>query len=152
LGIGASASTAAWLHELGHSIALYFVLPVGGLATTMNYLNHSKKSLLSLALVGLSCVYAANGHGGPVLSLLPHSLAHDLHCGTILHRTTNILGCAFLLSSNYLGKQIAGCDNKDCGIDHGNEGVNGDMEFGSGTGSCCDHDDGHSHSHSHHHD
>jgi hypothetical protein len=152
LGLSASASTAAWLHELGHSVALYFVLPVGGMATTMNYLSHEKKSLLSLALVGLSCVYMANGHGGPLLSLLPHGLAHDLHCGTVLHRMTNIVGCACLLSSNILGKRAAGgCAVKDCAVDHGKStavdlGV--DMELGSSSsceGKCSD--DGHSHSH-----
>ena len=121
LGLSASASTAAWLHELGHQVALYFVLPVGGLATTTNFINHKKKSLLALSLVGLSCVYMANAHGGPILSMLPHKLAHDLHCGTILHRTTNILGCACLLSSNYLGKRVegGGCKDKNCDIDHG---------------------------------
>ena len=74
----------------------------------MNYLNHEKKSLLALALVGLTCIYVANGHGGPLLSLLPSNLAHDLHCGTVLHRMTNIAGCACLLSSNILGKKAAG--------------------------------------------
>ena len=145
LGLGASTATAAWLHELGHSVALCFVLPVGGLATTMNFLNHRKKSLLSLALVGLSCVYAANGHGGPILSMLPHSLAHDLHCGTAVHRVTNIVGCACLLSSNYLGKRIGGCGDDNCKVDHnGNVRKNRksntmyiDMECGL-TG--CDHD------------
>ncbi len=147
LGIGTSASTAAWLHDLGHSIALYFVLPVGGLAATMNYFNHNKKNLLSLSLVGLFCVYAANGNGGPILSLLPHSLAHNLHCGTTLHRVVNIVGCVCLLGSNHLGKIIGGCGIKDCGVDHGN-GINGDAEIGS---SCC-HDHGHGgHDHSHTH-
>ena len=119
LWLGTSSATAERLHELGHSLAIYFVLPVGGLASTMNYLNHNKKSLLALSLIGLSCVYAANGHGGPILSRSPHSLAHSLHCGTILHRVTNIMGCAFLLSSNHLGRKISGCGSKDCGMDHG---------------------------------
>ena len=119
LGLGTSTATAKRLHELGHSIAIYFVLPVGGLASIMNYLNHNKKSLLALSLIGLACVYAANGHGGPILSRLPHSLAHSLHCGTSLHRVTNIMGCAFLLSSNHLGRKISGCGSKDCGMDHG---------------------------------
>jgi hypothetical protein len=121
LGLSASASTAAYLHELGHSVALFFVLPVGTMATTVNYLNHEKKSLLALALVGLTCIYVANGHGGPLLSLIPSKLAHDLHCGTALHRMTNIAGCACLLTSNILGKKAAGgCAVKDCTVDHGN--------------------------------
>ena len=150
LGLSASASAAAWLHELGHSVALYFVLPVGGMATTMNYLNHKKKSLLSLALVGLTCVYMANGHGGPVLSLLPHDLAHDLHCGTVLHRMTNIAGCACLLSSNILGKRaVGGCAVKDCAVDHGKSSAVADMEHGSSNCDDGGSDDGQSHSHHH---
>jgi len=129
----------------------------------MNYLSHEKKSLLSLALVGLTCIYVANGHGGPLLSLLPSNLAHDLHCGTVLHRMTNIAGCACLLSSNILGKKAAGgCAVKDCSVDHGNGNGNGngkvltftvDIEKGSRSGceAGCSHV-GRSRMYSHRHD
>ena len=74
IGVAASAEQTKWLHDLGHSIALYFVLPVGGLAATMNYLTHKRAQLPALAAVGLILIYAANGHGGPILSRLPHEL------------------------------------------------------------------------------
>mmetsp|Transcript_27138 Transcript_27138/g.41578 ORF Transcript_27138/g.41578 Transcript_27138/m.41578 type:complete len:83 (-) Transcript_27138:2331-2579(-) len=71
---------------------------------------------MALAGIGLSCVYAANaGHGAPLVSLLPSSLAHKLHCGSMIHRAVNICGCACLLSSNYLGRKIGGCaQDSDC--------------------------------------
>ena len=115
LGLGVAASYAtlnAKLHHIGHQMALYFVLPVGGFAMMMNYLKHAKKRLLLLSSLGMSLVYLANaGHNSPILALFPSQIAHDLHCGTILHRLVNILGCACLLSSNYLAKKIspAGC-------------------------------------------
>ena len=109
LGIAASAERAKWLADVGHSIALWFVMPVGGLAATMNYLTHKKAKLSALAALGLTLIYAANGHGGPILSRLPHHLAHNLHCGTWLHRATNLFGCACLLGSNYYSHKIGGC-------------------------------------------
>ena len=121
LGLAASAERAKWLHDIGHSIALWFVMPVGGLAATMNYLTHKKAKLSALAALGLTLIYAANGHGGPILSRLPHHLAHNLHCGTWLHRATNLLGCACLLGSNYYSHKIGGCaHNHDgsCSHDH----------------------------------
>lgn len=109
LGLATSAERAKWLADVGHSIALWFVMPVGGLAATMNYLTHKKAKLSALAALGLTLIYAANGHGGPILSRLPHHLAHNLHCGTWLHRATNLFGCACLLGSNYYSHQIGGC-------------------------------------------
>mmetsp|Transcript_7532 Transcript_7532/g.20965 ORF Transcript_7532/g.20965 Transcript_7532/m.20965 type:complete len:207 (+) Transcript_7532:193-813(+) len=114
LGIAASAEQAKWLHDVGHSIALWFVMPVGGLAATMNYLTHKKAKLSAMAALGLTLIYAANGQGGPILSQLPHHLAHNLHCGKWLHRTTNLLGCACLLGSNYLSHKT-GCAHNHIG-------------------------------------
>lgn len=127
IGLGASPAQAKWLHELGHSVAIYFVLPVGGLAATMNSLSAKNPYLSSLAAIGLSMIYAANGHGGPILSKLPHDLRHALHCGTLLHRATNIIGCACLLSSNYFAHKLS------CTHDHGDGGH-------SHSHSCCDHE------------
>ena len=122
LGIAASAEQAKWLHEIGHSIALWFVMPVGGLAATMNYISHKRAKLSAMAALGLTLIYAANGHGGPILSRLPHHLAHNLHCGTWLHRATNLLGCACLLGSNYLSHKLGGCSHNhiggSCSHDH----------------------------------
>lgn len=120
LGLGVAASYAtlnARLHHIGHQMALYFVLPVGGFAMVMNYLKHEKKRLVLLSSLGMSLVYLANaGHNNPILALFPPKIAHDIHCGTILHRLVNIFGCACLLSSNYLAKKMApaAC----CGVDH----------------------------------
>ena len=108
----------------------YHTIPytVGGLAATMNYLSSKSTFFASIALLGLSLIYAANGHGGPILSLIPHDIAHALHCGTVLHRVTNIIGCACLLSSNYFAHRIS-CDH-----DH--------------HGGGCNHEYDHSHDHS----
>jgi hypothetical protein len=130
LGLGVAASYAtlnAKLHHIGHQMALYFVLPVGGFAMMMNYLKHAKKRLLLLSSLGMGLVYLANaGHNSPILALFPSQIAHDLHCGTILHRLVNILGCACLLSSNYLAKKIspAGCGGLGHHHDHSHEHQN----------------------------
>merc|ERR1712087_1005316 len=65
-----------------------------------NFYSCRKASLLAMSFLGISLVYLANGHDGPFLSLLPHEIAHDLHCGTKLHRVVNLTGCALLLKSN----------------------------------------------------
>merc|ERR1712070_809205 len=60
------------LHELGHRVALYFVLPVGGTAALSNFASHGRKRISVFALLGLLGIYAANGHSG-LLSRLPHA-------------------------------------------------------------------------------
>jgi len=115
LGAAGSAEQANWLHDVGQSIALWFVVPVGGCAATMNHLTHRKARLSAMAALGLTLIYAANGQGGPVLSRLPHHLAHSLHSGARLHRATNLLGCAFLLGSNYLSHKVGGCAHNHAG-------------------------------------
>lgn len=121
IGLAASPAQSIWLHELGHKVALFFVLPVGSLASSLGYVSHRKKSYLMCAVFGLALIYASNGHGGPILSLIPHELGHSIHAG-VLHRPSNILGCAFLLGSNYLSRKLS-------------------------HGDCCDHSHGHSHDH-----
>jgi len=120
LGVAAS-DRAKWIHDIGHSIALWFVIPVGGCAATINFLTHKRAKLSAMAALGLTLIYAANGQGGPILSRLPHHLAHSLHCGVWLHRTTNLLGCAFLLGSNYLSHKLGGCAHNHIvgGCSHG---------------------------------
>lgn len=83
------------------------------MAATMNYLSHKKILLLLPSALGLCLVYLANGHGaGPIIShLLPHNIIHALHCGTWIHRLTNIFGCILLLTSNYISHQIAHHNN-----------------------------------------
>mmetsp|Transcript_15954 Transcript_15954/g.30987 ORF Transcript_15954/g.30987 Transcript_15954/m.30987 type:complete len:258 (+) Transcript_15954:61-834(+) len=126
----ASPSTSARLHELGHKLALYFVLPIGGTATLSNFLVHRRLPITFGALLGLAAVFATNGHGGP-LRLLPGSLRHQLHHG-VTHKVVNLLGCALLIGSNYVSHRMA----------HAN-----------GCGTCCNHGGqahgGNSHAHSH---
>jgi len=99
---------------------------VGGLAATLNFLSHRKPLLSSLSLLGLSLIFAANApHGAPLIKMLPHDLQHALHCGTLLHRVTNIMGCGLLLSSNYAAHKIGhdsetggGCADPSCSSKH----------------------------------
>mmetsp|Transcript_10419 Transcript_10419/g.15259 ORF Transcript_10419/g.15259 Transcript_10419/m.15259 type:complete len:128 (+) Transcript_10419:534-917(+) len=111
--MAASPAQSAWIHELGHSIALCFVLPVGGLTATMNFMTQRKPHMSIFGFIGLSMIYAANGgHDMFLLNKLPHDLAHALHCGTVLHRAVNVCGCALLLGSNYVLHRTS-CTNPD---------------------------------------
>mmetsp|Transcript_4597 Transcript_4597/g.6784 ORF Transcript_4597/g.6784 Transcript_4597/m.6784 type:complete len:300 (+) Transcript_4597:3-902(+) len=113
LGLAGSPAHLAWIHELGHKMAMFFVLPVGGLAATMNYVSHKKLRISIPAAIGLLLVYLANaGSDSLLVSQLPHAISHAFHCGAT-HRITNIAGCALLLGSNYLSRQI-GCVNDKC--------------------------------------
>jgi len=119
LGLAAfSPAQMEWLHNFGHQVALYFVIPVGGTAAALNFSSHKQWKLSAPAALGLMLIYLANGHGGPILGLLPHDLAHKLHCGTILHRATNVAGCALLLGSNYKSHQATHAHGDCCHHDH----------------------------------
>jgi hypothetical protein len=120
--VAASPAQMEGLHELGHQLALWFVLPVGGLATTLNYNNHRKLWISALGWLGLTAVVAANAGchvplpGGALGQALHHAL-HTLHHG-ILHRVTNLAGCALLLTSNYLSHRQGACKDPSCGHTH----------------------------------
>lgn len=119
--LGLAAFTPAqveWLHHFGHQIALYFVIPVGGTAASLNYSSHKQWKLSAPAALGLLFVYLSNGSGGPLLNMLPHDVAHSLHCGTILHRATNVFGCALLLGSNYKSHQATHAHGDCCHHNH----------------------------------
>jgi len=151
LNLGAGQLEA--IDNLGHSLALFFVLPVGSLTTIVNYLSHEKKWISALAIVGLVMVGLANSHTHihhwPTLALPATGITVSLDwIGTVLHkiqgcgtspwhRVVNVSGCAFLLGSNYLSQQQDGCaahaiaggaDN--CGHDHDHK---------HDHGSSCDH-------------
>jgi hypothetical protein len=84
-----------------HSLAIYFVLPLGMTTTLLNYATgHRNKGVAYLGIAGLVLVGLANGE---IFELLHHG---------ILHRVVNLTGCALLLRSNYVAQQL-GCD---CGI------------------------------------
>jgi hypothetical protein len=128
----------AFLHQLGHSIAIFFVLPVGSLTSVLNFMSHKKTWITSLAVVGLTMIGLANSHiqhlplfGGTVEAIL-HTIQHGA-----LHGTVNIMGCCLLLGSNYLSQQ-QGCAFHDHDHDHG------DIDGGSHDHDAhCDHDHGH---------
>jgi hypothetical protein len=84
----------------------------------MNYMSH-KKLLLSLpALFGLMLIYAANAHGGWLLSWIPPDVLHAIH-GGVWHRFVNIAGCAMLLGSNYVShRQQGACKDVNCKATH----------------------------------
>ena len=123
-----------FLHELGHKMALFFVLPVAGLATTMNYVrSHRKIWITSIGWLGMALVFAANaggscahdhehGHGhehddhdhdhdhvevtGPMLHTMLLGFWNAIHHG-VAHRVANLSGCGLLLTSNFLSQQAA---------------------------------------------
>jgi len=124
--VAASPAQMEWMHEAGHTVALYFVLPVGGLATTTNYCtSHRNLWILALGWMGMLLILGANAgchfahdwfpKGG--LWHILHDLLHMIHHG-IIHRITNLGGCSMLLASNYLSHRFGSClsgpDCKEC--------------------------------------
>lgn len=132
------------LHQLGHAVALYFVLPVGSLALGTNYAwKHQRKWITSIGLLGLLTIALANGAmggagghehvhtlttqvpAGPVpagtaaaVAPLWHAVQHG-----VTHRVVNLLGCALLMLSNYLSHRFgrAGTGTtKSCASPHCN--------------------------------
>jgi hypothetical protein len=136
LNLGASQLHA--LNELGHSLALFFVLPVGTLTTVVNYLSHKKKKIAALAVLGMTMVGLANSHIhvhhwpslGPISLDWMGGVLHNIQdcCGaSIWHRITNVGGCAFLLGSNFWSQKQDGCAAHNV----------------AGSGDCCGHDHNH---------
>jgi hypothetical protein len=122
--VAASPVQMEWLCKFGHSLALWFVLPVGGLATTMNYLySHRKLWIAALGWSGLALVLVSNAgcglaHGVPgvVGSFLDHWL-HVFHHG-VTHKVTNLAGTFLLLGSNYLSHRQGCAHGPSCEHDH----------------------------------
>jgi len=108
LGFAASSSQGCHLNDFGHSMALWFVIPVGSFAAISNFLSHRRLKLTLPAIAGLVLVYLTNGH-----ALLPHDLVHVFHSG-LTHRLVNLMGCALTLGSNYLSKKAAPCYDPNC--------------------------------------
>jgi hypothetical protein len=102
------AAQLEFMHQLGHGIALLFVLPVGSLTGIVNYMSHKNGLIASLSVVGLMLVGVANYHSHS-LPLLGH--VHWLHLiqHGLYHRVANTAGCALLLGSNYLSQKQPGC-------------------------------------------
>lgn len=112
IGFAASPDQEEWLHHIGHKVAMNFVLPIGGMAVTMNYPSHKRISLLFVSILGLFLIFVANSScHSPIVSIFPHHIGHLLHEG-LVHRCVNTLGCALLTFVNYIGHKRV-CDDKD---------------------------------------
>ena len=118
----ANAEISSELESISHSVALYFVLPVGGSTAVFNFLSHRQKWILSLAMLGLIVIALANlpdsfmSADNNLLQTIVHQHPSPAH----LHRMTNTFGCVCLLASNYFSQQQqeeCGCASPDCGID-----------------------------------
>jgi len=130
IGIGASSEQEEWMHHMGHKVAMYFVLPVGGLAAVMNYTSHKKISLTLVSFLALFLIFAVNAScDSPILSILPHEIVHLLHDG-VAHRCVNIFGCGLLLALNYYGSTDV-C-NDICCLFGRRRKIHGDRERMSG--------------------
>mmetsp|Transcript_10593 Transcript_10593/g.22419 ORF Transcript_10593/g.22419 Transcript_10593/m.22419 type:complete len:471 (+) Transcript_10593:117-1529(+) len=132
------------LTDLSHSVALYFVLPVGSLATATGYANHRNPILCVPGIFGLLLIYISNaGHvhlhtttattihdmagGLNPLMILPHGWVHALNDNGWVHRLVNVLGCALMLGGNYLSRLYgsAGGGGGDGGGTKGSDGGGG---------------------------
>lgn len=99
--IGTTSALQQSLCAWSHSLALYFVLPLGTTTTLLNYgTGHRNKGVAYLGIVGLLFIGIANG-----------DIWEVLHHGP-MHRVVNVVGCGMLWSSNYIGQKL-GCD---CGV------------------------------------
>jgi len=124
LTAGADGSTLSHtLHHLGHSLALYFVLPVGTFATTVAYANHRSALKCLPGMLGLVLIYLSNASGAslhlhtatvgdisgglnPLVQLVPHDVLHAIADGDgWAHRIVNVAGCALMLGGNWWSKQ-----------------------------------------------
>lgn len=118
--VAASPVQMEWLHELGHSVALYFVMPVGLMATTSNFLyNHRKVWITAIGWLGLALIFASNagcslvGHHHPLHQVL-HIVAHG-----VAHRVANLSGCALLILSNLISRRRHACNHgPNCSHNH----------------------------------
>ena len=85
--------------NLGHWLAIWFVLPIGSISAILNYyLSHHQLWLLSIATFGLVCVSLANAE-------------HHQHHQFIVnhHHVINIVGCICLLGTNYITRRYYCC-------------------------------------------
>jgi len=115
------------IESISHSVALYFVLPLGILTTILNQITMRSSKQTSnfflskivpkLPFLGLSLIYLSNAPASHLDLLLSPSFVHALHCGTTLHRVVNLSGCTILLGSNYYLKKDQRCAFRGGNID-----------------------------------
>ena len=121
--------------SLGHWVAVWFVLPVGSLSSILNYcILHRQIWLVSMAAFGLVCVGLANIFGPhdhsdnfphhrelPLVDNISDASSISLLIQLAIinhHRLLNVVGCASLLSSNYISRRFYGCVDHNLYIDH----------------------------------
>lgn len=77
------------VHHYGHLMTIYFVLPIGFFATTINFLyNHRKKWITAIGWCGLLLILAANTGSGGCGPAMEHVHAHSQHTHhTVVVRT-----------------------------------------------------------------
>ena len=130
LGMVSSAGilSSAGLHAASHQLTRYVVLPLGTLATSINYFTaHKKKWITALGWCGLGLIALANSGGGcavghaHVHAAAPSLAARWLHTVQhgLYHRLVNLTGCALLMGSNYLSYRRSKSHAACCGGSHG---------------------------------
>mmetsp|Transcript_5962 Transcript_5962/g.8682 ORF Transcript_5962/g.8682 Transcript_5962/m.8682 type:complete len:224 (+) Transcript_5962:49-720(+) len=103
-----------WLHELGHAVALYFVLPVGSTTAIFGYFSHQKIIITVAAFLGLCLIALSNmGHPNSGKDTGEWFLFHLFHEGQT-HQLSNIIGCCLLLWSNQQSRRMHTCKDKNC--------------------------------------
>jgi len=128
LGLTAAGGSAMahTLHHLGHTLALYFVLPVGTFTTTVAYANHRSVLKCLPGILGLALIYLSNAGGAsmhlhtatvgemtgglnPLVQMVPHDVLHAISDGDgWIHRVVNVFGCALMLIGNWWSKRTSG--------------------------------------------
>jgi MerC mercury resistance protein len=111
-----------FIHSIGHQISLYFVIPIGMTASTMNYFyRHHNKWILTMAYIGVVLIGIANMGATTLESACSHHHHHMItnpsfrilqHVINMLqhgigHRIMNLCGCSLLLFSNYISHQVS---------------------------------------------
>lgn len=128
-----------WLHMVGDYTTLFFLLPVGGLSTALNFYTLSRNMgsntnrdrwrpwiIAAVGPLGWTMVAIANSYSVPGIGHL--QLFHVFHRG-VWHRVLNGLGCFCLLGSNQLSaRQYKHATSRRGGV--GEDGMTSDD-------SCC---------------
>ena len=103
-----------WLGQISHALTVFFVLPVGALSSLLNYHSHHRQGrILALAIMGLLLIAIANSHS---LIIVQHIECFHLFHNGPMHRLTNLLGCACLLSSNFWSRRNKVYNNNNSSI------------------------------------
>lgn len=117
VSVVSTGGATAWLHQVSHACALWFVGPVGGMAVVGNWIQH-KRALVGLwGFAGIALIMLANIHLPQVIigMHVPQAIAHFIHAH---HSVINVLGCILLLSSQRYAHTLTTscCDGKHASV------------------------------------